>query len=154
MKILCKSRERSHRFRIAIGRYGHKDFRRSNIDAGGIGPHHRQIPVQLSILPFLCFCHGSPPSMFGNEPGVQNGEPFKRDHRTQKAWRVTHDMAHGPGIKLMNGLAEASTNGNTIYAYRCRGEVLNYLPVWTGPRQNASSFLLWTLATTGSTNEE
>ncbi len=92
--------------------------------------------------------------MFGNEPGVQNGEPFKRDHRTQKAWRITNVMAHGPGIKLMNGLAEASTNGNTIYAYRCRGEVLNYLPVWTGPRQNASSFLLWTLATTGSTNEE
>jgi len=65
----------------------------------------------------------------------KNGKSFKRDHRTQIAWRVTNVLAHGPGIKLMNGLAEASTNGNTIYAYRCRGEVLKYLSVWTGPRQ-------------------
>src|SRR5437867_13080445 len=50
MQILGETRERSHRFRIAIGRYGYKDFRRSNIDAGGIGPHHRQIPIQLPIL--------------------------------------------------------------------------------------------------------
>jgi hypothetical protein len=40
----------------------------------------------------------------------------------KKRGRVTNVLAHGPGIKLMNGLAEASTNGNTIYAYRCRGE--------------------------------
>src|SRR5207247_2304176 len=50
----------------------------------------------------------------------KNGKSFKRDHRTQKAWRVTNVLAHGPGIKLMNGLAEASTNGNTIYASRRR----------------------------------
>jgi hypothetical protein len=34
--------------------------------------------------------------------------------------RVTNVIAHGPGIKLLNGLAEASTNGETTYAYRCR----------------------------------
>jgi hypothetical protein len=33
-------------------------------------------------------------------------------------------MAHGPGIKLVNGLAEASTNGDTIYTYRCRARFL------------------------------
>jgi len=34
--------------------------------------------------------------------------------------RVTNVIAHGPGIKLLDGLAEASTNGETTYAYRCR----------------------------------
>src|SRR5439155_16883869 len=34
--------------------------------------------------------------------------------------RVTNVLAHGPGIKLLDGLAEAGTMGKTIYAYRCR----------------------------------
>ena len=34
--------------------------------------------------------------------------------------RVTNVIAHGPGIKLLDGLAEASTNGITTYTYRCR----------------------------------
>jgi len=37
--------------------------------------------------------------------------------------RVTNVIAHGPGIKLLDGLAEASTNGDTIYAYRCRASL-------------------------------
>jgi hypothetical protein len=36
------------------------------------------------------------------------------------ALRVTNVIAHGPGIKLLDGLAEASTNGAATYAYRCR----------------------------------
>jgi hypothetical protein len=42
-----------------------------------------------------------------------------------KRLRVTNVIAHGPGIKLVNGLAQASTNGGTIYAYRCRGRFFN-----------------------------
>jgi hypothetical protein len=46
---------------------------------------------------------------------------LKRDHRNKKTLlRVTNVIAHGPGIKLLDGLAEASTNGETTYAYRCR----------------------------------
>jgi hypothetical protein len=33
---------------------------------------------------------------------------------------VTNVMAHRPGIKLLAGLADASTNGVATYAYRCR----------------------------------
>jgi len=42
-----------------------------------------------------------------------------------KRLRVTNVIAHGPGIKLVNGLAQASTNGGTIYIYRCRGRFFN-----------------------------
>jgi len=42
-------------------------------------------------------------------------------------------MAHGPGIKLVNGLAEASTNGDTIYTYRCRAPFLTPAMPWAGP---------------------
>src|SRR5438132_3978327 len=39
---------------------------------------------------------------FGNEPGVQKVESFKRDHRnTKKQLRVTNVIGHGPGIKLL-----------------------------------------------------
>jgi len=61
---------------------------------------------------------------YGNEPGVQLWNSFKRDHRNTKPLRVTNVMAHRPGIKLVNGLAEASTNGDTIYTYRCRAPFL------------------------------
>jgi hypothetical protein len=36
----------------------------------------------------------------------------------QKQLRVTNVIAHGPGIKLLDGLQ--STIGVTTYAYRCR----------------------------------
>ena len=58
---------------------------------------------------------------FGNEPGVQEMEISQAGSSQQKKLsRVTNVIAHGPGIKLLDGLAEASTNGDTIYAYRCR----------------------------------
>jgi len=41
--------------------------------------------------------------------------------------RVTNVIAHEPGIKLLDGLAEASTNGETTYAYRCRPQFLSTL---------------------------
>jgi hypothetical protein len=53
----------------------------------------------------------------------------------KKRLRVTNVMAHGPGIKLVNGLAEASTIGDTIYTYRCRARFLNpgTASVWSIP---------------------
>ena len=53
----------------------------------------------------------------------------------------------------MNGLAEASTNGNTIYAYRCRGEVLYTSRSGLVPA-NTKFLPVMALATAGSTNEE
>jgi hypothetical protein len=69
----------------------------------------------------------------------------------KKPGRVTNVLAHGPGIKLMNGLAEASTNGNTIYAYRCRGEVLYTSRSGLVP---ANTKFLPVMALAGSTNEK
>ena len=58
---------------------------------------------------------------FGNEPGVQEMEIYQAgSSQHNQRLRVTNVIAHGPGIKLLYGLAEASTNGDTIYAYRCR----------------------------------
>jgi len=53
---------------------------------------------------------------------------LKRDHRNEKhPLRVTNVIGHGPGIKLLDGLAEASTNGDTIYPYRCRVPFLRFI---------------------------
>src|SRR5439155_1831155 len=50
---------------------------------------------------------------------------------------VTNVIAHGPGIKLLYGLAEASTTGDTTYAYRCRVQFLRPHPgqYWTRSQQ-------------------
>jgi len=47
--------------------------------------------------------------------------------------RVTSVVAHGPGTKLLHGLAEASTNGVTAYAYRRRAGFLKRDTVEKGP---------------------
>src|SRR2546422_6570160 len=127
VQIFGECGKRSHRFGIPIGRYGDKDLGRPNINTAGVGSHYGQTPVQFSMLPFLgtfslCLGHGSSPFVkFGNEPGVQNREISQAGSSQHKQrLRVTNVMAHGPGIKLLDGLAEASTNGDTIYAYRCR----------------------------------
>jgi len=67
------------------------------------------------MFPFLCLGHGSSPFVkFGNEPGVQNLEISQAGSSQRKQrLRVTSVMAHGPGIKLLDGLAEASTIGKT-----------------------------------------
>jgi hypothetical protein len=67
------------------------------------------------MLPSLCFRHGSPPlSICGNEPGVQKGKIFQSgssQHQHQPLLRVTNAMAHGPGIKLLNGLVDQAPLG-------------------------------------------
>jgi hypothetical protein len=71
---------------------------------------------------------------FGNEPGVQEMELYQAGSSQHKQpLRVTNVMAHGPGIKLLDGLAEVSTNGCTIYTYRCRVDVLSHIKDWIGP---------------------
>jgi hypothetical protein len=51
----------------------------------------------------------------------KNVKSLERDHRNKKQLlRVTNVIEHGPGIKLLTGLAEASTNGDTTYVYNCR----------------------------------
>lgn len=61
----------------------------------------------------------------GNEPGVQEMEISQAGSSQRKLpLRVTNVIGHDPGIKLLNGLAEASTNGDAIYAYRCRAPFL------------------------------
>jgi len=56
--------------------------------------------------------------------------------------RVTSVVAHGPGTKLLHGLAEASTNGIAAYTYRRRAEFLKRETVETGPCANHASSLL------------
>src|SRR5262249_16324963 len=143
MQILGKSRKGSYRFRIAIGRYGHKDFRRSYIDAGSIGPHHGQIPLQLPMLPFLCFGHGSPPSMFGNEPGVQKWEIF------QAGSSHTNSVARHQcsGARAWDQTDERARRSKHQWEYDLRLSLpwrSFKIPLgldWSAP--NASSFLLW-----------
>src|SRR5215831_5036861 len=65
VQILSKARKRLHRFRIAIGWYGDNDFRCANIDTASVGSHHRQTPLQLSMLSSLRLRHGSPSSFVG-----------------------------------------------------------------------------------------
>jgi len=86
------------------------------------------------MLSFLRLRHGSSPFVkFGNEPGVLKKEisqagSSQRKHRL----RVTNVIGHGPGIKLLNGLAEASTNGFATYAYRCRVPFLKFIMAESG----------------------
>src|SRR5207249_2504167 len=139
VQALGKGGKRSNRFCIAIGGDGGENLRRSNINTAGIRSHHRQTPVQLTMLPFLCLCHGSSPLMkFGNEPGVQKMEIYQAgSSQHNQRLRVTNVIAHGPGIKLLYGLAEASTTGDTTYAYRCRVRFLRPHPgqYWTRSQQ-------------------
>jgi len=59
---------------------------------------------------------------------VQKEKSLERDHRNRKSnCGVTNVTGHGPGIKLLNGLAEASTNGLTTYAYRYRVQSLEHV---------------------------
>src|SRR5437899_11919272 len=88
MKILGKRRKRSHRFPIAIGGYGDKNLRRSDVDTTDIRSHHRQAPLQFAILPFLLVHGASPLIRFGNEPGVQETKSLKLDHQN-----TNHDCA-------------------------------------------------------------
>src|SRR6059036_161104 len=105
MKILGKRRKRSHRFRIAIGWYGDKNLRRSDVDTTGIRSHHRQAPLQFAILPFL-LGHGSSPLIrFGNEPGVQEMKSLKRDHHN------TNRGCASPML-LRTGLGSNSSTGS------------------------------------------
>src|SRR5881296_2174893 len=105
MKILGKRGKRSHRFRIAIGGYGDKNLRRSDVDTTGIRSHHRQAPLQFAILPFL-LGHGSSPLIrFGNEPGVQEMKSLKRDHHN------TNCGCASPML-LRTGLGSNSSTGS------------------------------------------
>jgi hypothetical protein len=79
--------------------------------------------------------HGSSPFVkSGNEPGVQKKEISQAGSSQHKLrLRVTNVIGHGPGIKLLNGLAAASTNGDAIYTYRCRGPffTIHHGRIWT-----------------------
>src|SRR5262249_20128792 len=97
----------SHRIRIAIRGYSHKNLCGSHVYAASIESHYGQVPVQFSGLPFLCLRHGSPPLMkFGNEPGVQNRKISQAGSSQHKQLLcVTNVIAQGPGIKFWDGLA-------------------------------------------------
>jgi len=81
------------------------------------------------MLSFLRLRHGSSPFVkFGNEPGVQQMEISQAGSSQRKQLlRVTNVIGHGPGIKLLDGLAEASANGDAIYPYRCRVPFLRFI---------------------------
>src|SRR5207249_6245805 len=90
---------------IAIGGYGDKNLRRSDVDTTGIRSHHRQAPLQFAILPFL-LGHGSSPLVrFGNEPGVQEMKSLKRDHHN------TNRGCASPML-LRTGLGSNSSTGS------------------------------------------
>src|SRR6266516_4132731 len=137
VQILSECGKRSDRFGISIGRDGDNNLGRPNINAAGVGSHYRQSPVQFPMLLSLCLGHGSSPLVkFGNEPGVQNIEISQAGSSQRKQrLRVTNVRAHGPGIKLLDGLAEASTMGITIYAYRCRPHLVEHDRDWMGPHE-------------------
>src|SRR5467141_978552 len=133
VQILGESRKRSYRVGIPIGRYADKDFCRSNINTAGVRSHYGQTPVQLTMLPFLCFCHGLPPLVRQRARRAKSRILSSGIIATQKQLRVTNVIGHGPGIKLLNGLAEASTNGDATYAYRCRVPFLRLIMDGSGP---------------------
>jgi hypothetical protein len=62
------------------------------------------------MLPSLRLSHGSSPlsSSAATSQACKIWKSLKRDHRNKKLLlRVTNVIAHGPGIKLLNGLAKA-----------------------------------------------
>ena len=113
VQILRKSQKRSHRIVVPIPGHGHKNFRCSHVNTTSIRSHLRQTPIQLTMLSSLRLSHGSSPF----------GEIRQRARRaryenlssgiiaTKKRLRVTNVVAHRPGIKLLNGLTKANTNG-------------------------------------------
>src|SRR5207249_4970318 len=111
-----------------------EDLRRSHIDTACIGSHFWQTPFQLPMFSSLPR-HGSSPFVkSGNEPGVQEMEISQAGSSQHKQrLRVTNVIGHGPGIKLLNGLAAASTNGDAIYTYRCRLSLstIHHGRIWT-----------------------
>src|SRR5206468_13031477 len=123
----------------------------SDVNTASIRSHFRQTPVQLSMFSSLGLRHGSSPFVkSGNEPGVQEMEISQAGSSQHKQrLRVTNVIGHGPGIKLLNGLAAASTNGDAIYTYRCRLSLstIHHGRIWTmlkfltviGPRRAGRS---------------
>src|SRR5215467_14076375 len=108
MQVLGKARKRAHRFHIPIRWHGHKNLRRPNVYTASVRSHHRQTPFQLTMLPFHRLRHGLPPLSFGNEPGVRKMEIYQAGSSQHKlSLCVTNVMVHGPGVKLLDGLAEA-----------------------------------------------
>src|SRR2546422_6647772 len=135
VQILRKGGKRSHRVGVSIGGHSNEDLRGSHVNTASVGSHFRQTPVQLPMFSSLGLRHGSSPFVkFGNEPGVQEIEISQAGSSQHKhPLRVTNVIGHGPGIKLLNGLAEASTNGNATYAYRCRVPLLRFIMDGSGP---------------------
>src|SRR5215831_17867670 len=124
MQILREGWKRPNRFHISIGRHGNKNLRRSDINTSGVRPHHRQTPVHFSIRPFL-LCHVSPPLFVRQRARHASwivSQTGSSQHQTQS--RVTIVIAHRPGIKLLDGLAFASTIGVATYPYHYRAHFL------------------------------
>ena len=121
-KILGKGGKRSYRVGVAIGGYGDKNLRRPNVDPASVGSQSRQTPVQLSDASWsLVFAMDRLRCMkFGNEPGVQKLKISQAGSSQHKHRVACHQcFAHGPGIKLLDGLPNKHQWGTT-YAYRCR----------------------------------
>src|SRR5262249_2632569 len=95
------------------------------------------------MLPFLCFGHGSPPSMFGNEPGVQKWEIF------QAGSSHTNSVARHQcsGARAWDQTDERARRSKHQWEYDLRLSLpwrSFKIPLgldWSAP--NASSFLLW-----------
>src|SRR5436190_5009151 len=81
MQILCKRGKRSHRFGISVGGHGDKDLPGSEVNTSSVGSHYRQTSVQLSMLPSLCFGHGSSPFVKTTSQACKIWKSLKRDHR-------------------------------------------------------------------------
>src|SRR5689334_3833230 len=144
VQIFREGRKRSHRFGVTICGYRDENLCGSNIHAAGIGSHHGQMALQLSRSLTMCLCHGSSPLLKVRQRArCAKGKIYQAGSSQRKQrLRVTSVVAHGPGTKLLHGLAEASTNGIAAYTYRRRAEFLKRETVETGPCANHASSLL------------
>ena len=115
VQILCKGGKR-YRVRIPVGRNGDENLGGSNINTPSVGSHLRQTPIQFPMLPSLCFgCHGSSPlSNYGNEPGVQKGKSFNRDHRN-----IHINRCCASPMLWRTGLESNSLTGSSIKHWAC-----------------------------------
>src|SRR6266850_2748049 len=134
MEIWSKRGKRSHRFGVPIRGDGDKDFRRSNINTASIRSHHGQTPFQLSMLPFLCLCHGSPPLVRQRARRARNGNLSSGIIATKKRCRASPMLLRtGLGSNSLTGSPKQAPMGKRPTLTVADPDFLVHVMDWTGP---------------------
>src|SRR5207245_1809915 len=127
-------RKRSHRVGVPIGRNGDEDFRRPDINTARLGSHYRQTPVQLSMFPFLCLCHGSPPLVRQRARRARMGNLLRGIIATQTACCASPMLlCTGLGSNSLTGSPKQAPMGTRSTLTVAVSDVLEHVGDKAGP---------------------